>query len=211
MPLQKKKQSRLAKLGAKLKTPKGRIIATVLVFAVVGGGFMVYKSFAATGSYIWNKGSGLVCASQYCTESDDKSSLMIWASAGGVETKGFIKTTSTAWLEPGAKYHLCFTAISGGTGSTASVSFVNTNGGEVAYLGPVAIADTQTLTPSCADFNVSSTVAKGNYTILLNGKPGSARGAIKVSSVSLSYSGGVTPAPTDSKNPQQSGQPAPSK
>lgn len=48
MPIQKKKQSRLSSLGAKLKTPKGRLVATFLVFAVIGGGIFVYKSFAAT-------------------------------------------------------------------------------------------------------------------------------------------------------------------
>lgn len=51
MPVQKKKQSRFARLGAKLKTPKGRLVATFLVFAVIGGGIFVYRSFAA--SFAW--------------------------------------------------------------------------------------------------------------------------------------------------------------
>lgn len=42
----KQKQSLISKL--KLNTLKGRILTTVLVFAVIGGGFAVYKSFAAT-------------------------------------------------------------------------------------------------------------------------------------------------------------------
>lgn len=55
MPIQKKKQSRFTKLGARLKTPKGRLVATVLMFAVIGGGIFVYKSFAATGAtFTWN-------------------------------------------------------------------------------------------------------------------------------------------------------------
>ncbi len=40
----KQKQSLISKL--KLNTLKGRILATVLVFAVIGGGLAVYKSFA---------------------------------------------------------------------------------------------------------------------------------------------------------------------
>ncbi len=40
------RQSLLAKL--KLNTFKGRMIATILAFALVGGGIMVYRSFAAT-------------------------------------------------------------------------------------------------------------------------------------------------------------------
>ena len=48
MPIQKKKQSRLSILGQKLKTPKGRLVATMLTFAIIGGGIFVYRSFAAT-------------------------------------------------------------------------------------------------------------------------------------------------------------------
>ncbi len=51
-PINKKqKQSLVSKL--KLNTLKGRILATVLVFAVIGGGFAVYKSFAATNETIF--------------------------------------------------------------------------------------------------------------------------------------------------------------
>lgn len=51
MPIQKKKQSWLARLGARIRTPKGRLIATVLVFAAIGGGILVYRSFAAR--HVW--------------------------------------------------------------------------------------------------------------------------------------------------------------
>ena len=55
MPFQIKKQSIFSKLGAGLRTPKGRLVATVLVFGAIGGGILVYKSFAATPpSYQWN-------------------------------------------------------------------------------------------------------------------------------------------------------------
>lgn len=60
MPTQKKKQSRFARLGAKLRTPKGRLAATVLVFAAIGGGIFVYKSFAATASWSYTVGNGLL-------------------------------------------------------------------------------------------------------------------------------------------------------
>lgn len=46
MPAQKKKQSLLSKIN--FKSPKTRIILTVALFAVVGGGVMVFKSFAST-------------------------------------------------------------------------------------------------------------------------------------------------------------------
>ncbi|MEI6480704.1 MAG: hypothetical protein WCO19_00175 [Candidatus Saccharibacteria bacterium] len=55
MPIQKKKQSLFSKLGAKLRTPKGRLIATILIFGAIGGGILVYRSFAATPpSQTWN-------------------------------------------------------------------------------------------------------------------------------------------------------------
>ncbi|MEI6480705.1 MAG: hypothetical protein WCO19_00180 [Candidatus Saccharibacteria bacterium] len=55
MPIKKKKQSLFSKLGAKLRTPKGRLVATFLIFGAIGGGVLVYKSFAATPpSQTWN-------------------------------------------------------------------------------------------------------------------------------------------------------------
>ena len=55
MPIQKKKQSLFSKLGAKLRTPKGRLVATILIFGAIGGGILVYRSFAATPpSQTWN-------------------------------------------------------------------------------------------------------------------------------------------------------------
>ena len=47
-----KKVSLIQKL--KLNTLKGKMLATVLIFALIGGGVMVYKSFAATSTFsVW--------------------------------------------------------------------------------------------------------------------------------------------------------------
>lgn len=68
MPVQKKKQSIISKLGSKLKTPKGRLVATLLIFAVIGGGIFVYRSFAAT-FYAWPYGRGFY---PYSTNSSNR-------------------------------------------------------------------------------------------------------------------------------------------
>lgn len=62
MPAKKKKHSLLVRLGQKLKTPKGRLIAIMLVFAVIGGGIFVYKSFAATASWTYTLDNGYMVA-----------------------------------------------------------------------------------------------------------------------------------------------------
>lgn len=49
MPYQKKKISKLTKIKAALQQPKGRLIATFLIFAIIGGGVFVYQSFADSG------------------------------------------------------------------------------------------------------------------------------------------------------------------
>lgn len=57
MPSKKKKQSFFSKIIP--TTPKAKAVAVVAVFALIGGGIMVYSSFAATpnytsGKYTWN-------------------------------------------------------------------------------------------------------------------------------------------------------------
>lgn len=51
MPAKKKKQSLISRLN--LKSPKGRLIVTLIAFAAIGGGVMVYKSFAYAFSNTW--------------------------------------------------------------------------------------------------------------------------------------------------------------
>src|SRR5690348_6263558 len=40
------------------RTPKTRILITFLTFAIIGGGILVYQSFAFTGWVFWPQGSG---------------------------------------------------------------------------------------------------------------------------------------------------------
>lgn len=63
MPAQKKKQSRFSKMSSLLNTTTGRLVATILVFAVVGGGIFVFKSFAATSSWTYTIDTGTMEAS----------------------------------------------------------------------------------------------------------------------------------------------------
>lgn len=56
MPAPKKKQSLFSKINS--KSPKTRGIIILATFAVIGGGVMVFRSFAATGASVYTVGNG---------------------------------------------------------------------------------------------------------------------------------------------------------
>lgn len=55
-----------------LSTPKGRLIVTVLAFAIVGGGIVVYRSFAAVATWTYTAGTNTVIAGEVPTASPCK-------------------------------------------------------------------------------------------------------------------------------------------
>lgn len=122
----------------KLNTVKGRMIATVLVFALVGGGIMVYKSFAATNSYF----SPGVCtgvgepAFGYCKKIEDNVLGGNKAASPVTELKGVPQLTTVydtsfnASLPNGYWGRMCIKAkpVTSGVvrlGTDGSMSFVN--------------------------------------------------------------------------------------
>lgn len=130
MPIKKKKQSRFARLGARLKTPKGRLVATVLVFAVVGGGIFVYKSFAATAAWGYQVSYGNLygSASIDCSQSTSYDSqfktnvLSLFCKQNAIGPNGASARTRGSWLPKsyvGSQLRFC--AYIKGTGQNIEV------------------------------------------------------------------------------------------
>ncbi len=55
-----------------LQTPKGRLIVTVLAFAIVGGGVLVYRSFAATARWTYTAATNTIIIGETPTASPCK-------------------------------------------------------------------------------------------------------------------------------------------
>lgn len=117
MPIKKKKQSRMSLIGRIIKTPKGRLLATILIFAVIGGGILVYKSFAATPSRTWSYslasgnlyGNGMAgCTNKKITDAQFKVDvLMLVCPTNYYSTSAY---TDGAWLPAsygGKKFRFC--------------------------------------------------------------------------------------------------------
>ena len=119
----KKKQSSglLAKLN--LNNPKNRIIATVVVFAIVGGGIFVFKSFAATASWVYNRsnnnlgavdqGPGAPCRATVATDSGGKNPISVVNLACSRDGQAAIATTQGSYLSGTLikkSYRICVTA-----------------------------------------------------------------------------------------------------
>lgn len=97
-----------------LSSNKGRLIVFLLAFAVIGGGFMLYRSFASENviTNYQDKISGINDATRI-TEKSGKSGLTVWQI---YKTQGTVasKFTITPWVTLNT-YMLCATVRNAGT------------------------------------------------------------------------------------------------
>lgn len=175
MPLAKK-QSRFSKIN--FKSPKTRIILTVAIFAVVGGGIMVFKSFASTMIGTVNADQ-ITSYNNKSTKIADNYNGKTTANVWKVSVDGFLKPSAPILVPANMSYQVCYsvkgvgrfsatgveTGVTNGsayqqycgrtytTGAAENVSpsFQNiNNGGAVLYLQAITIQTAATSTPTPA-------------------------------------------------------------
>ena len=72
MPAPKKTNKNNALKKLDLNTPKGRLIVSVLAFAIIGGGIIVYKSFAAVATWTYTAAANTIAIGETPTASPCK-------------------------------------------------------------------------------------------------------------------------------------------
>lgn len=111
---QKKNQSKLQKLGNWLKptSPKKGMLLFAIVFAVLGGGYMAYKSFAATTGAFSQKVGNI--------SNESWRSMAFSTTRGAVLFKSNMDTTP--WGCPSQSYYVRIQELISGTWIDASVT-----------------------------------------------------------------------------------------
>lgn len=109
MPTKKKKQSILSKLN--LSSPKNRIALTVAIFAVVGGGIMVYQSFATTiiasvnaDQMVKITGASYPASKKLSTDVNGKANVSVWQVPQG----GYMKPAVNMSVPANLNYQVCY-------------------------------------------------------------------------------------------------------
>lgn len=175
MPTKKKKQSLLTKLN--LSSPKNRIILTVALFAVVGGGITVYKSFAASiiGTANADQIVGYSGGSKYPTKiiKDDvggKANVNVWQ----VPIASSAKPKTAIRIPANTKYQVCYNVKGVGEFSAFGHEIIASSISYYKYYCTRSFSDTKAFSFQPSFMNISpksNTLYLQNITIQTAGSP----------------------------------------
>lgn len=200
MPAPKKtnKSNALKKLD--LNTPKGRLIVSVLAFAIIGGGIIVYKSFAAVATWTYTAAANTIAIGETPTASPCKTTKIelgdqknpnpgfnLKCSAPGVAdastpNAAFIMPKATpvdATMVTGKTYEVCATARGKGD-ARISIIFADAKGVALTSATRTANINSPSFTTYCS---YSIFPYYTNTNLLGRVSTGTAGGSIDVSNI----------------------------
>lgn len=190
MPKTTKKQSKLAAVLTKLKpnTGKKKLLLFVVIFALVGGGYMAYRSFAATGAGVYTADQLEASANTFRLDGSNSNGekrgmpVVVMKPGSNVKLAGnwqpviwapFVRACANVVMHDGYRSNVHVQLTIGG--STVS---------EAAYI----ISSSTTYKKICTNY-ASHTNANARVGVwVIN--PSQAAGAIRVGSVSIEYTNG---------------------
>jgi hypothetical protein len=124
----RKKQSKLRTILSKLNpnSPKKKFILFIAVFAVLGGGYFAYKSFAGDQAHFWY--ADQIGSSGYAYKATEsrglKRGMTVWVSFPGTRIGSF---PAQAIFAPKIRYCAYVAPVGGAAGITISGKAINTD------------------------------------------------------------------------------------